>query len=155
MTAPQNWSVYKTATGEFTGRHLLCLMSDLSANLLAGELAMQGQHAAHRFRVDLATGQVVPWQPPAPPDDALRTWAWNATISRWEPVPTAAALAQAVRAERARRLQATDWVRFRALDQGQAVPAQWLAYWQALRDITLQAGFPAQVVWPVPPGEGA
>jgi len=52
-----------------------------------------------------------------------------------------------VRAERNRRLRASDWAAL--LD----VPAsdEWLTYRQALRDVPQQSGFPDSVTWPEPP----
>ena len=42
--------------------------------------------------VDLATGEVIDWQPDAPADDELRTWAWDEATRRWVAMPTLAAL---------------------------------------------------------------
>ena len=56
----------------------------------------------------------------------------------------------AVRATRNERLAATDWVILRAADQGTPVPSEWLAYRQALRDVTEQ-GDPLTIIWPTPP----
>ncbi len=56
----------------------------------------------------------------------------------------------AVRVERDLRLLACDWVTLRATDQGTPVPPEWLAYRQALRDITDQ-GDPLTITWPVAP----
>lgn len=56
--------------------------------------------------------------------------------------------AAAVRADRKARLAECDWT------QGADSPvdkAVWAAYRQALRDITTQAGFPWQVIWPNQP----
>ena len=58
-----------------------------------------------------------------------------------------ASKAAKVRAERDRKLDATDW-RFRS-DMN---PSQdWIDYCQDLRDIPEQDGFPNEVVWPVSP----
>lgn len=43
-------------------------------------------------KVDVATGQVVPYQPAAPAADAMQTWAWDATAERWQAVPTLAVI---------------------------------------------------------------
>lgn len=56
-----------------------------------------------------------------------------------------------VRAERDARLAASDWVRLRAADLGEPVPANWLEYRQALRDVTGQPN-PFDIQWPQPPG---
>lgn len=42
-----------------------------------------------------------------------------------------------------------DWVITRAFEEGKPVPANYLAYRQALRDLPAQAGFPYDYVWPV------
>jgi len=42
-----------------------------------------------------------------------------------------------------------DWVMTRAFEEGNPVPANYLAYRQALRDLPAQAGFPYDYVWPV------
>lgn len=102
------------------------------------------------MRVDLATGQVVDYQPPAPPDTEHETFAWDASIKRWVGTPTAAAHWQLVRAERDRRLSACDWVVARASERGEPVPIDWTVYRQALRDITDQPD-PLAIRWPEPP----
>lgn len=63
--------------------------------------------------------------------------------------PSAAVVAASVRAERARRIAATDWTQL--ADQSVATKQKYLAYRQALRDVTAQTGFPAQVDWPTLP----
>lgn len=56
----------------------------------------------------------------------------------------------AARAERDRLLAASDWRVARAMEAGEPVPAPWVAYRQALRDITDQAD-PLAIDWPTPP----
>jgi Phage tail assembly chaperone protein len=63
--------------------------------------------------------------------------------------PSADVLASSVRAERARRLAATDWSQL--TDQSDATKLKYRTYRQALRDVTLQKGFPQQVDWPTAP----
>lgn len=53
----------------------------------------------------------------------------------------------AVRNQRNRLLSDTDWM---ALSDNTMTPA-WASYRQALRDITGQAGFPYEVIWPTKP----
>jgi hypothetical protein len=55
-----------------------------------------------------------------------------------------------VRAERDRRIAATDWRVTVAAERGVPVPDAWQAYRQALRDVTQQAD-PRSVIWPEPP----
>jgi hypothetical protein len=56
-----------------------------------------------------------------------------------------------VRAQRYELLSVSDVAVIRAYEQNTAVSPEWVAYRQALRDITLQEGFPENVVWPEKP----
>ena len=47
-------------------------------------------------------------------------------------------------------IKTTDWAVLRAADQGEPVSPEWLAYRQALRDVTAQAD-PLNIAWPVAP----
>ncbi len=46
-------------------------------------------------------------------------------------------------------LQKTDWVITRAFEEGNPVPANYVTYRNALRDLPSQEGFPYEYVWPV------
>ena len=56
-----------------------------------------------------------------------------------------------VRSHRNNLLAESDWIVTKSLEAGQAVPADWATYRQALRDVTAQAGFPFSVTWPTAP----
>jgi hypothetical protein len=58
--------------------------------------------------------------------------------------PTAAQ----IRAQRNNLLDASDWTQ---VFDAPVDRAAWAIYRQALRDITIQAGFPANVIWPSKP----
>lgn len=96
-------------------------------------------------------GEVVAWQPPAPPADEWQTWLWSDTLSRWVSQPTAAGLARDVRAERNRRADAYNGVVARAYRLGEPIPAAVATYLQALADVPQQPGFPSTVTWPEEP----
>lgn len=106
-------------------------------------------------RVFVPDGAVVVFEPAPsealapPPTQGAR---WNLDDHCWdEPeITTEQAWAQ-VRYERNRRLDATEWIASRARDWGEPVPPEWLAYRQALRDVTGQ-GDPMNIEWPEPPG---
>lgn len=150
----RTWHFYRLADGILTGRAVTLDDDDhtlLQANTPDGCAAVTGVSDWLAQRVDLATGALVDWQPPAPADDARRTWQWDAQLRRWQPVPTSAALAEELRRERDRRLAACDWVLLRAIELGQPVPAAWAAYRAALRALPDQPGFPAHVQWPALP----
>jgi hypothetical protein len=151
MIAAKTWSFYDTATGAIAPGAMTCTAAQVAANTPPGHSTIEGRFDHRSQRVDLATGQVVDCQPPAPADDELRTWAWNADTRRWVASPTVLAVANAARTERDARLAACDWVTVRALELGEEIPADWLAYRQALRDVPLQPGFPSAIDWPAPP----
>lgn len=56
-----------------------------------------------------------------------------------------------VRQTRNQELKETDWIVIRSLETSIALAAEWATYRQALRDVTLQTGFPWEVVWPEQP----
>lgn len=146
------WSFYRLDDGTFTGATFSSRSgAGLTEATPAGCGAHEGIFNANRQRLDLATGLVVFHQPAPPADDEWRTWAWNEEAGRYVATPTAAALARDARAERARLLAACDWVVARAAERGEAVPPEWAAYRQALRDVPAQPGFPAAIEWPPTP----
>lgn len=146
------WSFYDAATGNIAPSRVTCPVGhNLETNTPPGHIAIAGVFDHLSQRVNLATGQVEDYQPDAPPDDELRTWSWDAQARRWRPVPTDAAVAIDVRARRDALLAACDWVTVRAAELAEPVPADWLAYRAALRDVPQQEGFPRAVAWPAVP----
>jgi hypothetical protein len=67
-------------------------------------------------------------------------------------VPDVTSTASTVRQQRDNLLSTSDWVVIKSQETEQPVPPEWVAYRQALRDITDQPGFPLDVVWPTAPG---
>lgn len=120
----------------------------------AGVVAVDVTHVEgfdwRSMRVDPATGKIVDYKPPAPPDTEFETFAWDASIRRWVGTPTTVAHWRFVRAERDRRLAACDWIVARSSERGEPVPLDWTVYRQALRDITDQPD-PLAIRWPEPP----
>lgn len=76
-------------------------------------------------------------------------YEFDPTVRNW--VPNAEKQAAQVRAKRDAMIAASDWVVARCYEVGVAVPEEWRLYRTALRDITEQAGFPANVTWPTAP----
>ncbi|WLE59164.1 phage tail assembly chaperone [Burkholderia plantarii] len=92
----------------------------------------------------------------------------DAEITVWiatEPKPDIAAIradavacyneyiGERVRRQRDGLLTASDWTQ--AADVPNALREKWVAYRQALRDITSQQGFPTDIKWPVVPSGAA
>lgn len=57
-------------------------------------------------------------------------------------------VAKSVRDQRDRLLNETDWIVIKSKETGTNLSAAFKEYRQALRDITLQEGFPHNVTWP-------
>jgi hypothetical protein len=72
-------------------------------------------------------------------------------IAEYEPPapPTNEQLAMAARFRRDALLKESDWTQLP--DVSQATKDLWAIYRQALRDLTLQSGFPTSINWPVTP----
>ena len=65
--------------------------------------------------------------------------------SKWKEL-----LLKDLRAERDRRLAATDWVTLKAYSTSTPVPEAWATYMQALRDLPATTEDPKNPVWPRP-----
>ena len=87
----KTYSFYDAAAGTFIGRTYAGPETDLRTNTPEGCVAMEGEFDRLCQRVDIDSGKVVDWQPPAPSGDPLRTWAWAAAARRWVAQPTLAA----------------------------------------------------------------
>lgn len=98
------WTLYDTTTGYFTAGVVTCSAAQIVANTPEGFAAVAGAYDYLSQMVDVvasagsATPVIVDYQPEAPADDALQTWAWDAGTKRWTATPTLAAnkLARAV-----------------------------------------------------------
>lgn len=85
--------LYDTATGLFTGVTLRGPAHLIAVNTPSGTAVFTADAIDHLAqKIDLQTGQVVDYQPPAPSDDVNNTWAWDAPTKRWMSAPTLAAL---------------------------------------------------------------
>lgn len=73
----------------------------------------------------------------------------EATVIPYDPpVEDPAVVSARVRAKRSRLLSSSDWTQVADAPVDQT---SWATYRQELRDITSQAGFPTDVVWPTEP----
>jgi hypothetical protein len=83
----KTFSLYEAATGLFTGKRLHCDDEGLLAvRLPAGTLALEGAFDHRRQRMDLATGAIVAYRPPAPSADH----EWDDAGKRWQVKPARA-----------------------------------------------------------------
>lgn len=95
-------------------------------------------------------------QATAKADQPRHALSWsNATMAWVMPSDIGARRASdavaSIASKRALLLAETDWVVLRAMESGGKVSVQWVAYRQALRDITQQDGYPLSIVWPERP----
>lgn len=87
---------------------------------------------------------------PLPPHAAAELHWVDGALAWHDPRTTTQRSADA-RTCRDALLAATDWRVTRAMEAGQALPAPWVAYRQALRDVPEQPNFPGDITWPTPP----
>jgi hypothetical protein len=142
---------YNSTTGVFSGESISGPKSWCEQQTREGHGAWDGAVDPSSFRVDIATGTLVSYQPPAPPDDPLRTFEWDGNFRMWRARPTAAGVWAIVRAERDKRLADCDWIVTKSAEAGVAVPTAWQAYRQALRDVPETNTDPTNITWPTPP----
>lgn len=102
---------YRLDTGLFTGATYAGESGALAANTPAGCGSISGVVDRLAQRVDLQSGAIIDWKPPAPADNTNRTWTWDAGSKRWLPVSTLTAVKadkwEQIKAERAVRLSGT------------------------------------------------
>lgn len=107
----KTWHFYDLETGLFTRQRLAASDAALvDANTPAGCGAFAGDVDPDSMRVDLDTGQVVDWQPPAPSEEHQ----WNADARRWE-LPPEAAKREAEGIDAQRRIEALELQQLRPL----------------------------------------
>lgn len=90
------WSFYDPTDGLFTGQIIAGGRSALRDNLPDELEAMEGRFDHRRYRIDLATGKVIDYKPPAPSSEH----EWDETEKIWVLSPKEAqriAAAEAIR----------------------------------------------------------
>lgn len=110
-------SFYDLTTGLFTGQTFSCDVADpptyarlLAANLPPGCASIEGAHDRENYRVDLASGEVIDYQPPQPSADH----EWDAAAKRWQ-LNAIAAAAQVAKEVALTRIQALEASQHRAV----------------------------------------
>ena len=96
----------------------------------------------HRIVCDVGTGEIVqiPYTAEEQAEYDTKKAAWDAGAKDRK--------AAEVRVERNTKLAATDWTQ---ITDATADKTAWAVYRQALRDVTMQAGFPWTITWPDAP----
>lgn len=133
---------YERATGRILDTGTTCLPETLE-DRVAAVLVGQQAPSVDAHRVDLETLRVMPLPTQPSPRHVFdyRALAWidpRSVDDRWAEV----------RAERDRRLAASDWTQLP--DVPEATRLAWTGYRQALRDVTQQSD-PDAIDWPASP----
>jgi len=130
---PKTGRIVRTGTSSDIDNEMAHTKADLRVLLVESDLTRQY----------VLNGQVVNF-----PEQPSPHHIFNYTTKQWQADPEAAWAS--VRQRRAQLLADSDWIVTKATEAGQLVPPEWVAYRQALRDITLQSD-PWAIVWPVAP----
>lgn len=134
----EKFTAYEKDTGRllFSGTsHTPKMFENATVSVVVGESADCTTHYCHG-------GNLIP-MPDRPSDNHVfdyhaRTWVTDTKL-----------FDSAARMRRAALFSESDWTQLP--DVPSATKAAWAIYRQALRDITLQAGYPQSIVWPAPP----
>lgn len=143
------WSIYEIKTGLFTGARFRLHAFDqkqFDQHLKEGEAALEGEFDHLSQKIE--HGEVVNFQPPQPKNNSHMIWEWDAGVKRWAPRPTDLSLAEEARLERDKLLAACDWVVAKSMELQEPIPAAYVTYRKALRELTEQPGFPRRIEWP-------
>ena len=90
--------------------------------------------------------------PPIKKDNGIYYQVWGfENMTETEKIAATEAKANDVRIERKYTLMDCDWTQLPDVILSEEKKIEWNIYRQALRDVSLQEGFPWDVVWPTPP----
>jgi hypothetical protein len=124
------YSIFHPVTGLFTGQTIEMSDEHVMQNTPEGYLALPGKYDYLTQKVNVDTFVVESYTPPPEPTELV---ALRAAFKR------------------SQLLTSTDWVVTKYNELQQPIPTAWLQYRQALRDITVQPGFPHNIDWPILP----
>jgi hypothetical protein len=125
------WSVFDKVTGEFIGQTFSTDQQDYQAptDFPDGHGVIEGLHDHLSKRVDVATGEVVDYQPPQPSAD----FEWNAEMKRWQLTAAAAAKIDGNASARA-RIAVLENAQHRAVREAMLDPLGGIARLKAIND---------------------
>lgn len=133
-----NYSIYNNQ-----GRILrLCSTSNILQQLNVGEYYIEGWFNDAVYYIENNTAVKIPEKPSNGYEFDYAEKVWKYTLTFEDLVVEA-------KDKRAGLLQKTDWTQLP--DVPEATRTKWQPYRQALRDITLQDGFPQNIIWPEMP----
>lgn len=119
---------------------------DIQSQLSVNESYILGEYPDNKFYISNNTAIELPEQPSIFHIFNYTTKTWEDTRSLAQKYTDAA---QPIIQKRNQLLAASDWTQLP--DVPLTTKESWAVYRQALRDITLQTGYPSNVVWPIPP----
>lgn len=126
-------------------RSVSCSSEMASVQVQAGEFAIDGIFDGNDFYIDVVE-MIAVSKPKRPSGNVL----FDINSKSWEPViSTPAQLAEIALMQRFQLLSHCDWSQLP--DVPEATQLLWREYRQALRDITLQTGYPQKISWPALP----
>jgi hypothetical protein len=126
-------------------RTVSCPAEMVAHQIQPGEYYVDGTYNYDTHYLDTATGamQLKPVRPLGDVYFDMASKSWLPTVY------TTAQLIASAMGKRAQLLAVCDWTQLP--DVPIATRTAWAAYRQALRDMTLQAGYPQNIIWPVSP----
>jgi hypothetical protein len=137
------YSIYNEITGQILG---IVQTDIIDKQLRIGENYIQGSYDFSKYYVENSQPIEIPPKPDSPYqefDYTTKQWVTNSQLAIKE-----------VRIRRRQLLDNSDWTDLLSAKTrlGDTLYNQWQTYRQELRDITTQAGYPTNVVWPTQPG---
>jgi hypothetical protein len=143
----RTYSFYNMDTGELAPFTISCSSDQLKNNVPENHKPIAGDYDSKSQKYCLVQRCIIDAIPPSPGPN----YTWDTGLRVWVYVKQLSDYAKEVTDDRDKRLAATDWMVTRQVETGILVPLAWSIYRKALRDITLQSGFPMSVEWPVEP----
>lgn len=132
-------TVYDPNTGEILRTISAGRVQDFDLNIGPDEVWIEGVYSPSEYYIKNQTPGLMPDRPDYPChfDFSLEQWVWDEDVS-WSNF----------RAERNRRLAASDWTQ---VPDAPVDHAAWAVYRQQLRDLPDNTEDPRNPVWPTPP----
>lgn len=135
-----SYTIYTVNTGKIISPILVPSLEELNSYLTEDTSYIEGTYSAKEFYIDNFIPVPIPEQPSPYHDFNYDTKQW--VLNEYN-------LKQAILDRRNSLLQSSDWTQLP--DVPLTTKESWAVYRQGLRDITLQTGYPLNIVWPPRP----